>query len=127
MFKQMVFAIIIVAGFALSLAGCGNDNSGSLTLGSIASSNGVVTAEATYSPASGSALPNQKITFYWRTVGKTTGNAFDYPPVDSYTDSSGKALSVLTLPSPRTEAMTVYVKAATGDLITVLQSVDVEQ
>lgn len=127
MFKQLVCALLICSGLTIGLVGCGSDNSGSILLSSLASSNGVVTAEATYSPASGSALPNQKITFYWRTVGKTTGNAVDYPPVDSYTDSSGKALSVLTLPSPRTEAMTVYVKAGTGDLLTVLQSVDVEQ
>lgn len=127
MFKQFVCALLIFSGFTVGLVGCGSDNSGTLTLSSLASSNGVVTAEATYSPASGSALPNQKITFYWRTVGKTTGNAVDYPPVDAFTDSSGKAFSTLTLPSPRTEVMTVYVKAGTGDLLTVLQSADVEQ
>lgn len=125
MFKQMVYVILIVAGVAFSLAGCGNDNSGSLALGSLTNSGGVVTASATYKPASGSALPNQKITFYWHTVGQTSGVTFDYPPQDSYTDSNGMALSTLTLPKPLTETLNVFVKAGTGDLITVMQSVAV--
>jgi len=122
MFKQMLYVLLIVAG--VSLAGCGSDNSGSLTLGSLTNSGREVTASATYKPASGSALPNQKITFYWRTVS-ASGVTLDYPPSDSFTDSNGIALSVLTLPG--TEAFRVSVKAGTGDLITGSQSVEVAQ
>ena len=125
MLKHIVYVLLILSGFAISLAGCGSDTSGSISLGSLTNSGDVVTATATYSPSSGSALTNQKITFYWRTVGLTTNITVDYPPEDASTDSTGSALSELRLPSPRSETMRVYVKAATGDLTTGSQSVDV--
>jgi hypothetical protein len=124
MLKQIVCVLLIASGFAISLVGCGNDTSGSISMSSPTFSNGVATAKATYSPAGGSALQHQKITFYWRTVVKSSGVAFDYPPSDSYTDSTGTASSDLILPSPRTDALIVYVEAKTGDLTTGMQSVD---
>lgn len=123
MLKQIVCVLLIVSVFAICLAGCGSETSGSLSMSSPSYTNDVVTAKATYTPASGSALAHQKITFYWRTVDKSSGSNVDYPPSDSYTDSTGMASSDLTLPSPRA-ALIVYVKAATGDLTTGWQSVD---
>jgi hypothetical protein len=125
MLKRIRCVILIFSVFAINLVGCGSDTSGSISLSSPTSLNGVVTAEATYTPVSGSALSHQKITFYWRTVGNTSNLIVDYPANDSYTDSTGKASSELTLPSPRTEDFTVYVKANTGDLSTSTQSVTV--
>lgn len=122
MLRRIVF--VVISGFALFISGCGSETSGTIVLNSLAYSNGITTASATYTPASGSALSHQKITFNWRTVGKTTNSVVEYPPTDSYTDSSGKASSDLILPSPRTEAFVVYVKASTGDLTTSMQSVD---
>lgn len=122
MLKRIAF--VIISGFVFFIAGCGSETSGSIALTSPTYSNGVVTASATYTPASGSALSHQKITFSWRTVGKVSNSVVEYPPTDSYTDSSGKASSDLILPAPRTEAYVVYVKASTGDLTTSVQSVD---
>jgi hypothetical protein len=124
MLKRIIWVAIMAFGVALCLGGCGSETSGSIALTAPTYANGIATASATYTPASGAALSHQKITFYWRTVGKTTNSVVDYPPHDSYTDSSGKASSDLSLPSPRTEAYVVYVKASTGDLTTSVQSVD---
>ncbi len=111
--------------FSVAVVGCGSvdENSGSISLASPTYSNNVVTASATYKPTIGVALPNQKITFYWHTIGQTSGTVV-YPSSDGYTDSTGTALSNLPLPTSRTEALTVYVKAVTGDLTTGLQSVN---
>ena len=116
MLKQFVYVLLVVLGFVISLVGCGTENSGSILLSPPTNINGVVTTTATYTPSSGSVLPNQKITFYWRTVGQTSNISVDYPPSDSYSDSTGRARSELTLPSPRSEALSVYVRAGTGDL-----------
>lgn len=124
MLKRIVCAVFIVSGVAIYLAGCGSETSGSITLTSPTYANGIATASAKYTPASGTALSHQKITFNWRTVGKTSKAVVDYPSTDSYTDSSGTASSDLYLPSPRTEDYVVYVRASTGDLTTSVQSVD---
>jgi len=117
--------LMLFVFMSLLIVGCGSETSGSISLGSLTNSGDVVTATAAYSPSSGSALTNQKITFYWRTVDLTSNITVDYPPEDASTDSTGSALSELRLPSPRSETMRVYVKAATGDLTTGSQFVDV--
>lgn len=124
MLKRILYIILIASIYALGLAGCGSETSGSISMAQPTYSNGVVTAQAKYVPASGTALPNQNITFYWRTVGQTTGAVVNYQK-ESDTDSTGTASSDLTLPTPRTEALIVYVKAGTGDLTTSQQSVNV--
>ncbi|MEI6826207.1 MAG: hypothetical protein WCK54_11465 [Desulfuromonadales bacterium] len=125
MLKQTARFLLTTLVFSATVVGCGSvdENSGSISLTAPTYSNGVVTANATYKPSTGVALPNQKITFYWHTIGQSSGTVV-YPPKDSYTDSNGLAPSELTLPSPRTEALIVYVKAGTGNLITGVQSVN---
>ena len=125
MIKQTARFLLIFLVFSVTFVGCGSvdENSGSISLTSPTYLNGVVTANATYKPSTGVALPNQKITFYWHTIGLLSGTVV-YPLSDSYTDSNGTAFSEFTLPSPRTEALIVYVKAGTGSLTTGLQSVN---
>lgn len=125
MFKQIVCVVLIVSGLAVSLVGCGSETSGSISLSTSSTASGVVKAEATYTPESGSALQDQNITFYWYTVGQNSKIRTDYPSNDASTNSFGKAISELTLPFPRTEIVTVYVKANTGGLTSGFQSVNV--
>lgn len=125
MLKQIGSVILLFFVLAFSLVGCGSDNSGSISLGSLTRSGEYITTTAKYTPSSGPVLPNQEITFYWRTVGLDTNTTKDYPPEVAYTDGTGTALSTFKLPSPWTETLRVYVKAGTGDLITATQFVDV--
>lgn len=124
MLKHCICYILIVSGLVFSLTGCGSETSGSISLDSPTYSNGIVSAKAAYTPDSGSAVTHQKITFYWRTVGKISNIVVDYPPTDSYTNSLGIASSDLILPTSRTESLIVYVKVSTGDLTSSLQSVE---
>lgn len=125
MLKQIGSVILLLLVLVVSLVGCGSDTSGSISLGSLTNAGGEITATAKYTPSSGSVLPNQEITFYWRTVGLETNTIVNYPPDIASTDGTGTALSKLTLPSPRSETFRVSVSAATGDLITSSQFVDV--
>lgn len=120
--KKLVMLILMMSAL---MFGCGSETSGSISLSSPTNSGGVVTAEATYTPSSRPALTNQRITFYWYTVGLTSNVTINYPSKDSYTNGNGMALSELTLPYPRTETLRVYVKAGTGDLVSSTQFVDV--
>lgn len=103
--------------FSLFLFGCGTENSGTLTVSAPAASGDKVTATATYTPASGSALPGQMINFRWYTVGVATKTQSAEIASSGKTDSSGVAFSQLTLPAVRTESFVVYVIASTGEII----------
>jgi len=96
--------------------GCGSESSGSLSVAAPKASNGVVTAIATFTPSSGTALSGQGIKFRWYTVGATSKTLSPETLVTSYTDKSGSATSQFTLPVNRLEDYIVYTISSTGDL-----------
>jgi len=125
-----VFIAVLLLVAVVLLAGCGSGSgstTGSIVLATPIASNGVVTAQATYTPLAGIAVPGQEVFFAWYTVGKSSGIKTDYPTVKSTTNSSGLAQSQLTLNAPRPEIYIAYVKADTGGLSSGWQSVEVPQ
>lgn len=111
--------VLLLIALSFGVFGCGSggmSTSGSLTMSTPTSSNGVVTAKATFVPASGPALPNQEIDFYWYTVGVDTKVVTPTTKVTGSTDTTGAATSQYILPTIRTESVIVYVKSATGGL-----------
>lgn len=112
MYTRLVMLLLLVIG----LFGCGNgDTSGSLSLAAPTAVNYTVNAVATYTPASGSALPGQEIEFTWYTM-PTGGVATQAVHVTGYTDSKGVASSQYIFPTPPAVATYVYVSAKTGNL-----------
>src|ERR1700681_1244535 len=113
--KKLLLLCVVLS---MWLFGCGSDNetSGTLSVSAPTSSGGIVTATATFTPSSGSALPGQPINFRWYTVvvGTTTQSpeSTDTKP----TGNTGAATSQITLPAGRTVSYTVYVIASTGGL-----------
>lgn len=123
--KKLLLLCVVLG---MWMMGCGSETSGSLSVSApTLKGNDVVTATAKYTPSSGSALPDQNITFRWYAVGVTTKNKSSELTQTVSTDSTGTATSTYILPSTRTESYLVYVSASTGDLINTegLQSVQV--
>jgi hypothetical protein len=112
--KKLLMLCVVLS---LWMFGCGSETSGSLSVTAPSSSDGIVTATATFTPASGSALPGQHITFRWYTV--VLGSSTQSPELSETksTDNTGAATSQLTLPVGRTDTFTVYVIASTGGLV----------
>ena len=113
--------LLLCVLFSLGFYGCGSDSSstsGSLSVSAPTASNGVVTAVATFSPSSGSALPGQEINFRWYTVSVsvTTKIQSSETPASGKTDKNGIVTSQFTLPVNRSESYIVYVIASTSGL-----------
>ena len=123
--KKLLVLSLLLSIFIMS---CGSDTSGSLSVAAPTVSNGVVTAIAKYTPASGSALSGQSINFRWYTVGVTSKSKSAEIATSGHTDNSGSVNSQFTLPVNRTESIIVYVIATTGDLTNIegWQSVQVD-
>jgi len=96
--------------------GCGSGTSGSLSVSAPASSGGIVTATATFTPSSGTALPGQNINFRWYTVGLTSKIQSAEISTSGHTDINGVVTSQFILPFVRTESFLVYVIASTDGL-----------
>ncbi len=111
--KKLLLLCVIMSA---CLFGCGSESSGTLTVTSPTSSNGVVTAVAKFTPSSGVALPGQVIAFRWYTVGVTSKITSAESPASGNTDSTGSVTSQFTLPGSRSESYNVYVIASTGGL-----------
>lgn len=111
---------ILLLGMLLSLGmfGCGSvgENSGTLSVSAPVNSNGIVTATATYTPSTGTALLNTVINFRWYTVGVTSKIKSAEASTGGHSDSAGTVTSQYTLPVIRNESLIVYVIASTGDL-----------
>jgi len=108
--------LVLCVMLSLWMFGCGNETSGTLSVSSPSALNGVVTAKATFTPSSGSAIPGQPINFRWYTVGVTSQTQSPEQATSGHTDNTGTVTSQLTLPPARTESFIVYVIASTGDL-----------
>ncbi len=100
----------------LWMFGCGSGTSGSLSVSAPASSGGIVTATATFTPSSGTALPGQNINFRWYTVGLTSKIQSAEISTSGHTDINGVVTSQFILPFVRTESFLVYVIASTDGL-----------
>lgn len=109
-----VFLLCVL--LCVSMFGCGSENSGTLSVTTPSASSNIVTATATFTPSSGSALPGQVISFRWYTVGVTTKTQSAELTTSGSTDSSGAVTSQFTLPIIRSESFVVYVIASTGSL-----------
>lgn len=117
--KLLVLCFILSLGLFACGSGSGGgalSTAGSLSVAAPTTSNGIVTATATFSPSVGTALPGQAIDFDWYTVGVTSKTKSNVITSKGYTDKSGVVTSQYTLPPARTESFFVYVKASTGGL-----------
>lgn len=112
--KLLLLSIVLF----LSMFGCGSDTSGTLSVSAPTASNGIVTATATFTPSSGSALPGQSINFRWYTVGVTTKTQSKELTISGHTDNTGTVTSQYSFPGnvTRTESFIVYVIAFTDGL-----------
>lgn len=111
--KKLLFICIITS---MWMFGCGNENSGTLSVTAPTASNGIVTAKAKFTPSSGTVLPNQPINFRWYTVGVTSKTQSSESITIGHTDNTGTVTSQFSLPVNRVESFIVYVIASTGDL-----------
>ena len=109
--------LLLCMVLSMWMFGCGSETSGTLSVAAPTQSGGIVTARATFTPSSGSALPGQAINFRWYTVGVDTKTQSPELTKTEHTGNTGAVTSQLTLPVGRTESFTVYVIASTGDLI----------
>lgn len=111
--------VLICISLCFVLFGCGSGSlstSGTLSVTAPKASNGVVTATATFSPSTGSALPGQAIDFRWYTVGVTSKTQSVESTTPGTTDKAGTVTLSYTLPVTRSESIIVYVIATTGGL-----------
>ena len=108
--------LLLCAVMSMWMFGCGSETSGTLSVAAPTQSGGIVTARATFTPSSGSVIPNQPINFRWYTVGVTSQTKSSEQATSGHTDNAGTVTSQLTLLPARTESFIVYVIASTGDL-----------
>lgn len=101
---------------SMLIVGCGSETSGTLSVSSPSATNGIVTTTATFTPSSGSALPNQPIVFRWYTVGVNSKDQTLEQTTEGRTDNTGAVTSQFKPPVIRSESLIVYVIASTGGL-----------
>lgn len=107
---------LLICSLCLLLGGCGSETSGTLSVTAPSYMNGIVTAIATFTPSSGTALPGQEISFRYYTVGLVTKTQSAESSIVGETDGSGRAFVSIPLPLNRTESLYVYVLASTQGL-----------
>ncbi|MDD2852564.1 MAG: hypothetical protein PHY09_11810 [Desulfuromonadaceae bacterium] len=111
---KKIFLLFALMTFVLP--GCGSDgNSGTLSVSAPTASNGIVSAVATYTPATGVAMTGLKINFTWRTYDLGTKTYSSNISDSSETNNKGVALGQFRL-NDMTKNLIVYVIASTGDL-----------